>query len=78
MPSNLSLKMLFVASYRSGLRLRFSICSMHTRKKGDLLHAGNAPLTVAITSLSTAWLSPDPMLPGRHVYDVESFLFLGY
>jgi len=63
-PSNLSPKVLIVASYGSGLRLRFSICSMPIRNKGSLFHAGNAPLAAAITPLSTAWRSPAPMLPG--------------
>lgn len=33
---------------------------MHTRKKGDMLHAGNAPLAAAITPLGTAWFSRAP------------------
>jgi hypothetical protein len=75
-PSNLSPKVLIVASYRSGLRLRFSNCGMHTRNKGDMLHAGNAPLAAAIIPLDTAWFSPAPCFRADMSTLVNPFCFL--
>jgi hypothetical protein len=63
-PSNVSPKVLIVAWYRSGLRLRFSIGGMHARNKGDMLHAGNAPLAAAITPPEYCLVFPNSMLPG--------------
>ena len=49
---------------------------MHTRKNGDMLHAGNAPLAAAITPLSTAWFSPAPRLRADMSAMVNPFCFL--
>jgi hypothetical protein len=77
-PPNRSPMRMIVASYRSESRLRFPICAMHIRKKGDMLYLGNAPLAAAITPLSTAWSSPAPRFQADISAMANPHYFSGY